>query len=71
MNAYEVFASVYDELMDNIPYDDWCAYIIQVLQKYRVTDGLVCELGCGTGEVTERLADAGYEWRGGSTTDPK
>ena len=58
MNAYEVFASVYDELMDNIPYDDWCAYIIQVLQKYRVTDGLVCELGCGTGEVTERLADA-------------
>ena len=47
MNAYEVFASVYDELMDNIPYDDWCAYIIQVLQKYRVTDGLVCEMGCG------------------------
>lgn len=64
MNAYEVFASVYDELMDNIPYDDWCAYIIEVLQKYRVTDGLVCELGCGTGEVTERLADAGYDMIG-------
>lgn len=64
MNAYEVFASVYDELMDNIPYDDWCAYIIQVLQKYRVKDGLVCELGCGTGEVTERLADAGYDMIG-------
>lgn len=64
MNAYEVFASVYDELMDNIPYDDWCAYIIQVLQKYGVTDGLVCELGCGTGEVTERLADAGYDMIG-------
>lgn len=64
MNAYEVFASVYDELMDNIPYDDWCAYIIEILQKYRVTDGLVCELGCGTGEVTERLADAGYDMIG-------
>ena len=59
MNAYEVFASVYDELMDNIPYDDWCTYIIEVLRKYGVDEGLICELGCGTGEITERLADAG------------
>ena len=44
MDAYEVFASVYDELMDNIPYDDWCTYIIEVLKKYDVTDGLICEL---------------------------
>lgn len=64
MNAYEVFASVYDELMDNIPYDDWCTYIIEVLKKYGVNKGLVCELGCGTGEVTERLADAGYDMIG-------
>lgn len=64
MDAYEVFASVYDELMDNIPYDDWCTYIIEVLKKYDVTDGLICELGCGTGEVTERLADAGYDMIG-------
>lgn len=64
MNAYEVFASVYDELMDNIPYDDWCTYIIEVLKKYGVNNGLVCELGCGTGEVTERLADAGYDMIG-------
>ena len=34
MNTYEIFASVYDELMDNIPYDDWCTYIIEVLKKY-------------------------------------
>ena len=49
MNTYEIFASVYDELMDNIPYDDWCTYIIEVLKKYGVNNGLVCELGCGTG----------------------
>lgn len=64
MSAYEVFASVYDELMDNIPYDDWCTYIIEVLQKYGVNNGLICELGCGTGEITERLADAGYDMIG-------
>lgn len=64
MNAYEVFASVYDELMDNIPYDDWCTYIIEVLGKYGVAGGLICELGCGTGEVTERLSDAGYDMIG-------
>ena len=64
MNAYEVFASVYDELMDNIPYDDWCTYIIEVLKKYGVNEGLICELGCGTGEITERLSAAGYDMIG-------
>lgn len=64
MGTYDIFASVYDKLMDNIPYDDWCAYIIEILKKYGIFRGLVCELGCGTGEVTMRLADAGYDMIG-------
>lgn len=64
MDAYESFAGVYDELMDNIPYDEWCEYILSLLRTNGVTDGIVCELGCGTGAVTERLARAGYDMIG-------
>lgn len=64
MASYESFASVYDIFMDNIPYDEWCAYLHALLLKYGAADGLVLELGCGTGEMTERLAGLGYDMIG-------
>jgi SAM-dependent methyltransferase len=64
MEAYTSFARVYDELMDNIPYDEWAAYILELLKEYNITNGLVAELGCGTGNITERLASAGYDMIG-------
>ena len=64
MASYESFARVYDTFMDNIPYDDWCAYLHGLLRQYGVEDGLVLELGCGTGEMTERLAALGYDMIG-------
>ena len=33
MNAYTGFAYVYDEYMDNIPYDEWSAYLIELLKE--------------------------------------
>lgn len=64
MQAYTGFAQVYDTFMDNIPYDKWSRYIIELLNKYNVSDGLVLDLGCGTGNITERLAKAGYDMIG-------
>ena len=64
MDAYTSFASVYDTFMDNIPYDEWSSYLISLLKEYGVGDGLVLDLGCGTGSVTERLAAAGYDMIG-------
>lgn len=64
MEAYTGFASVYDMFMDNIPYDEWSSYLISLLKEYGVGDGLVLDLGCGTGSVTERLAAAGYDMIG-------
>ncbi len=64
MASYESFAQVYDTFMDNIPYDEWCAYLHGLLTQYGVADGLVLELGCGTGEMTERLAALGYDMIG-------
>ena len=64
MASYESFAKVYDELMDNVPYDTWTEHLIRDLKEYDIIDGLICELGCGTGNVTTRLSKAGYDMIG-------
>nr|WP_317283082.1 class I SAM-dependent methyltransferase [uncultured Sellimonas sp.] len=64
MEAYTGFAEVYDTFMDNIPYEEWTAYIRESLMEYDITDGLVLDLGCGTGTMTELLAGYGYDMIG-------
>lgn len=64
MEAYTGFAEVYDIFMDNVPYEEWAAYIISLLREYGIEDGILCELGCGTGKMTELLSEAGYDMIG-------
>ena len=64
MEAYSSFAEVYDLFQDNVPYEQWCVYIKGLLEEYGIRDGLVLDLGCGTGSVTEELALAGYDMIG-------
>lgn len=64
MEAYTDFAGVYDELMDGTPYEQWCQNIVQELEKYGIRDGLMLELGCGTGSLTELLAARGFDMIG-------
>lgn len=61
MEAYTGFAHVYDEYMDNIPYEEWSAYLIELLKEQGITGEMsVADLGCGTGTVTMILDKAGY-----------
>lgn len=64
MDAYSSFAAVYDMFMDNIPYGEWCAYLTGLLEEYDIKDGLLLDLGCGTGSLTQRLAKSGYDMIG-------
>lgn len=64
MDAYTGFAEVYDLFMDDIPYEEWCGYVTGLLKEYGVSEGLVLELGCGTGRMTRLLAGQGYDMIG-------
>lgn len=69
MEAYTDFASLYDSFMEETPYDEWCDYIVSVLEKEDIKDGIVAELGAGTGEMTRRLAKHGYDMIGIDNSD--
>ena len=61
---YGSFAYVYDKFMDDVPYEEWAEYVQSLLMEYEVREGLVLELGCGTGNLTEILASRGYDMIG-------
>ena len=62
--AYGEFARVYDMFQDNVDYQTWGKWLKQQLEAQGITDGLVLDLGCGTGTMTEILAEAGYDMIG-------
>ena len=65
METYTGFAEVYDEMMDNIPYVEWEEYLLQLLFLNNVKpDAIITEIGCGTGTMTELLADEGFKMSG-------
>ncbi len=64
MEAYTSFAVVYDTFMDNVPYEEWGEYLHELLIEYEIEDGLILDLGCGTGTMTEILASKGYDMTG-------
>ena len=64
MEAYSGFAKVYDLFMDNIPYEEWTDYVKELFAEEGVKDGILLDLGCGTGSVTELLAESGFDMIG-------
>lgn len=63
-DQYAEFAQVYDLFMDNIDYEQWVMRLQELLEQQDIPNGIVCELGCGTGSMTELLAEAGYDMIG-------
>ena len=64
METYSEFARIYDTFMDDVPYEEWGSYLRELLLDYGVDNGILLELGCGTGNITEILAQYGYDMIG-------
>ena len=64
MDAYTDFARVYDTFMDETPYDEWAGFLEKLLKENGISNGLILDLGCGTGTLTQLLAGQGYDMIG-------
>ena len=59
--AYNEFAYFYDEFNGEADYDALYRYITAELQAHGIRDGILADLGCGTGDLTLMLTQAGYD----------
>ena len=59
--AYNEFAYFYDEFNGEADYDALYEQIRQELNAHDIRDGILADLGCGTGELTLMLTQAGHD----------
>ena len=64
MAAYEAFAGLYDALMDDVDYDAWTDYYLQLLSRQGVAPKTLCDCACGTGSMSVRFAARGIRVTG-------
>ena len=62
--AYNEFAYFYDEFNGEADYEALYAHIKKELEAHGIQDGILADLGCGTGELTLMLTQAGYDMIG-------
>lgn len=62
--TYHLFAAIYDQLMEHAPYDKWVLFTEKLINRKSSKGKEIVDLGCGTGEITIRLAHLGYTMTG-------
>lgn len=64
MDAYGKFAAIYDQLMDDVPYDKIAELIDNEISSHGINNPMVLDLACGTGTLTGLLKNKGYDMIG-------
>ena len=59
---YQEFAEVYDVLTEDVDYDENFKYIEKIFERHLAfKPHLLAELACGTGSMTKRFSEKGYD----------
>ncbi len=61
---YNRFAYLYDNLINDVNYEEWLSYYYKIFQRYGLKPGLGLDLGCGTGNLTKLFSDKGIDMTG-------
>lgn len=63
MSEYKYLSNIYDKSMNlsNIDYDKWFEKISNFMGEEKKNIKNILELGCGTGNITQKLLENGYE----------
>ncbi|TDL34479.1 class I SAM-dependent methyltransferase [Jeotgalibacillus sp. S-D1] len=67
--SYGRFAEVYDQLMKDMPYDQWTRFLLEKQNEFNITGRRLMDVGCGTGEWTLKIAQEGFEVTGIDLSD--
>lgn len=61
MSSYSAFARYYDILTSNIDYKAHAQYYDSIISKFQSERKILLDLACGTGTLSELMAEKGYD----------
>lgn len=64
ISSYASLAKFYDTLNSDCDYDKWSQYLLEMLKRHGIQLGCGCDLGCGSGILTDKLAANGFQMTG-------
>lgn len=59
--SYDDFSRYYDLLTDNVEYKKRADYFCRLLSMCGINEGILLDLGCGTGSMSFEMADRGFD----------
>lgn len=59
--SYDDFSRFYDRLTDNVEYEKRADYFCRLLSMCGITEGILLDLGCGTGSMSVKMAERGFD----------
>ena len=59
--SYDDFSRFYDRLTDNVEYKKRADYFCRLLSMCGINEGILLDLGCGTGSMSVEMAKKGFE----------